>query len=258
MSGAPSIMPVQNRVETQSNETNEKPKLNMIFDTCAKIIDKSAKNILRTIRQIFMYLSMAFESLKHSKPILNMIKFMHISEGSFAFKDFIKSTFILLHDIVNITKTGIKDTAWTIKTHTFDVIWNTFKVFKALTANGVYTLSAKYLIPLTGVGGAAFALNSFSRFKGQFFKIDKLLHMSPNTDKEVYKQEQADIFGRMNDMAKNIGTCVIGTLVTLGAIYGYVAPGLVYLTLGTLVLVTEVAAVAIQQTYGLNFKDVSL
>ncbi|NGX63917.1 MAG: hypothetical protein KR126chlam6_01339, partial [Candidatus Anoxychlamydiales bacterium] len=38
----------------------------------------------------------------------------------------------------------------------------------------------------------------------------------------------------------------------------YVAPGLVYLTLGTMVLVTEIAAVAIQQSYGLNFKDVSL
>ncbi|NGX62668.1 MAG: hypothetical protein KR126chlam6_00066, partial [Candidatus Anoxychlamydiales bacterium] len=155
-------IPMPERVEPKSHETNEKPKPEGICITLAKIVDQSAKNILRTIRQFFMYLALTVESLKHSKPILNMIKFMHISEGSFAFKDFIKSSFILLHDIVTITKTGIKDTAWTIKTHTFDVVWNTFKVFKALAANSVYTLSAKYMLPLTGVGGAAFALNSFS------------------------------------------------------------------------------------------------
>ncbi len=257
MSTAPA-MPMPERVEPKSHETNKETTPDGICITLAKIIDKSAKNVLRTIRQFFMWISLTFESLKYSKPLINLVKFMKTGEDAFAFKDFIKSSFILLHDIVNITKTGLKDAFWTIKTHTLDVIWNTMKIFKALATHGAYTLSSKYLIPLTGVGGAAFALNSFSRFKSQFFKVDKLLHMPSNTDTELYKKEQADIFGRMFDIAKNIGTCVIGTLVTLGAIYGYVAPGLVYLTLGTTILVTEIAAVAIQQTYSLNFKDVSL
>jgi len=229
---------------------NERPKT--VFSVAENVIKQNAKNVLRTIRQSFQWLSLSFASLKDSLSIGNLIKFTKIGEDTFAFGDFARSIMKISDNITSSIRIGIRNTISSFAENTLDLLWNVFKLFKALKNHQIFTLASKVFIPLQAVGGSAFAIASANRIRKQISKSTELLNEinnNPALDIATRRKNENIILARVYETAKNIWTIAIGTMLTIGAINGFIASSIVYLGLGTLILISEIYSSILQATY---------
>lgn len=196
------------------------------FLVAEAVIRSNAKNVLRTIRQSFEWIRLTFENLKDSMPIGNLIRFTKIGEDTFAFGDLARSTMKIGHNVKSFVKEGISKTITSFAENTLDLIWNVFKVFKALknSAFPIFTLASKFFVPLQIIGGGSFALSSANRIFKQVKGGSKLLDdMNKHpTDIKTIQKNDAMVLARILETAKNICTLIIGTMVSIG----FVASGL--------------------------------
>lgn len=224
------------------------------FLTGVKIIKMNSKNILRSIRQSFEWIRIAFEGLKDSMPIGNLIRFTRLGEQSFAFGDFFQSILKIGHTVIACFKDGIINSISYIRETSLDLVWNTFKICKALKNNQIVNFNAKFINPLMGVGGIAFAINSAFRFNHEREAAVKTMSKPATSDMAKKIKREAKIFCRVIRMAKNICTMAIGIIVSIAAILGFMTPTVISLILGTAILATEIIASIIQETNGLKLK----
>lgn len=232
----------------------EKKCESSVFTVIESIIKENAKNVLRTIRQAFEWLRLTFENLKDSLSIANLITFIKIGESTFAFGDFARSIMKIGHNATSFVKIGVAKTISSFAENTLDLMWNVFKLFKALKNPifPIFSLASKVFIPLQVVGGGCFALSSANRIYKNVKRGNESINRvnaNPARDLKTLQKNDATIFARVFETAKNICTIVIGTMLTIGAINGFVAPGLVYLTLGTSILISEIMSSTLQASF---------
>ncbi|NGX32687.1 MAG: hypothetical protein K1060chlam4_00737 [Candidatus Anoxychlamydiales bacterium] len=236
---------------TEAVKKEEKKSESSAFTVIESVIKTNAKNVLRTIRQSFQWISRIFESLKDSLPIKNLITFTKIGEDTFAFGDFARSIMKIGHNVTSFVKTGVLKTITSFAENSLELVWNTFKIFKALKNNvfPIYSLASKFFIPLQTIGGGCFALSSANRIYKNTMKGSKLINKinaNPAKALKAHEKNEATIIARVLETAKNICTIAIGSMLAIG----FAAPGLVYLTLGTTILISEIVISALGASFG--------
>ncbi|NGX34689.1 MAG: hypothetical protein K1060chlam1_01042 [Candidatus Anoxychlamydiales bacterium] len=233
------------RISLGSSPSRPRPapekKETSVFLVAESVIRSNAKNVLKTIRQSFEWLRLTFENLKDSIPVGNVIKFTKIGESTFAFGDLARSTLRIGHNVKSFVKEGISKTITSFAENTLDLIWNVLKIFKALKNPifPIFTLASKFFVPLQTIGGASFALSSANRIFKQVKGSSKLLDdiAKHPTDIKTCQKNDLMVFARILDTAKNICTFIIGTMISIG----FVASGTVILSLGTIILISEIS-----------------
>ncbi len=223
------------------------------FKVIESVIRTNPKNILKAITQSLDWLRLTFGNLKDNIGIINTIKFTKLGDNTFAFGDFGKATMQMGHSFTLLIKKGFKKSYISLGESALELTWSVLKIFKALknTVFPIYSLASKFFIPLQTIGGGCFALSSVNRLYKNTKKGDKLLNKinaNPAKDLKAHEKNEATILARVFLTTKNICTFIIGFMLVIG----FAAPGLVYLTLGSTILITDIVISALTAAFGLK------
>lgn len=253
MSAAARTAPLPGRLSP--NPTHVRPREGQecktsIFTVIESVIKDNAKNVLRAIGQSLRWLRLTFEKLKDNIGIINTIKFTKLGESTFAFGDFGRSIMKMGHSVTLIIKLGLKKSITSLAENALELTWSVFKIFKALKNPDfpIFSLSSKVFIPLQIVGGSCFALGSANRIYKNVKRGNQFtnrVNANPARDLKTLQKNNATIFARVFETAKNICTFIIGFMLAIG----FVASGLTYLTLGSTILISEIMSTALQASF---------
>lgn len=249
---------------------DEKPKPNG-FDGAINVVKNGPKDFLRSMRFSLEWGRESYKALKDVKPISKFITGVKGAEDFLAFGEFFQSTCRVASSLTNALKHGVTKTYSGLKASALEFIWNLFKVIKCLKSYGVFVLKKAIFTPLMALGGISFAINSFDKAKKEIKAGNKILNSKisekPFLEKinplKFFRSDEADkkkelalrdatLVYHVHKTAKNVGTLAVGTIVTLKALFAFTAPGIVMLTLGTVILVSNTAASIIKESYHLK------
>ncbi len=222
------------------------------FLVAERIIKSNTKNILKATRQSFQWIRLTFETTKNNPHIRNLIRFTKVGEDAFAFRDFSGSIMRISYSVQLIVKKSTSKTISFLVNSTLELLWNTFKFFKVLKNYHIFSLTSKIFVPLQGIGGSSFVLSSANRICKEIQISSKLLNNVENKDLKIRQKIDARLLFSVHSTAKNICALIIGLMVSIGSIHAFVAPSVVYLTLGTIILVSEISQSILRETYKLN------
>jgi len=218
------------------------------FQVGEKVLKANQKDILRTVKMSFQWLQTAFEGLDICEPINNLITFVKGGEDALCFGEFSQSICKLGHSVTKDLSKGFTNAITSLCRSILDLSWNFFKVCKSLKYYAIVSFGSAFFVNLMAFGGLSFATSSADRALQGTKKILEL-ESSQNVEKK-----DAKILVQLYKLAKNIGTFAIGIIVTLRALIGFTAPGLLMLLLGTTILVSNISASIVQETYHLPKK----
>ncbi|NGX49500.1 MAG: hypothetical protein K940chlam5_01098 [Candidatus Anoxychlamydiales bacterium] len=238
---------------TEAAKKEEKKSESSAFTVIESVIRTNAKNVLKVIEQSLQWISHVFANLKDNIGIINTINFTKFGQDTFAFGDFGSSIMKMGHSFTLLIQKGYKNSIRSLAENALELTWSVFKIFKALknTVFPIYSLASKFFIPLKIAGGGCFALSSANRIYKNTKKGDELLNemnANPAKDLETQEKNEATILARVFLTTKNICTFIIGFMLAIG----FAAPGLVYLTLGSTILITDIVISALTAAFGLK------
>jgi len=252
------------------NKTEDKPKPNG-FDGAVKVVKAGPKDFLRSMRFTLDWGRESYTALKNVKPITGFIKGVKGAEDYLAFGEFFQSCCKVASSVTNTLKHGVTKTYSKLKASALEFIWNLFKVIKCLKTYGVYVFKNTIFTPLMAIGGICFAVNSFDKASKEIIAGSKILNTNPSennffnlfrTSKTIQTNREKELAIRdatlayhVNKTAKNTGTLAVGIIVTLKALFAFTAPGIVMLSLGTMILATNITASIIKESYELKKND---
>lgn len=258
-------------IQSTKNTINAQLKPNG-FDAAVNVAKKGQKDFLRSIRFSLGWAVESSKVLKNVKPITLLMTGIKSAEEFLAFGEFFQATCKVGSSVTNALKDGITKSYSSLKASALEFIWNLFKVMKCLKNYGVFALKSTLYTPLMAVGGISFAVNATDRALVQIKEGNKVLNskvVTNNTVKDALfrffgfsdsaaarKKELARrdviLLCHLNKTAKNICIIAIGVIVTLRALIAFSAPGIVILTLGSLILITNTVASILEESYGLK------
>ncbi len=250
MSSATATLPLPTGSSIPTEARKEEECKTSVFTVIESVIRSNSKNVLKAIAQSLDWISRVFENLKDNIGIVNTIKFVKLGDSTFAFGDFGKSIMKMGHSFTLLIKKGFEKSIASLTESALELTWSVFKIFKALnnTVFPIYSLASKFFIPLKIAGGGCFALSSANRLYKNTIKADEFLNeinANPAKDLKTHEKNEATILARVFVTAKNICTIAIGSMLAIG----FVAPGLVYLTLGTTILISDIVIAALQASF---------
>ncbi|NGX27903.1 MAG: hypothetical protein K940chlam1_00075 [Candidatus Anoxychlamydiales bacterium] len=249
---------------TQS--VDNKPKSNR-FDGAVNVVKNGQKDFMRSMRFVCEWGRESYKSLKDVKPISNFVTGIKGAEDFLAFGEFFQSTCKVGSSVTNVLKHGVTKTYSSLKASSLEFIWNLFKVMKCLKSYGIYALKGAIFTPFMAVGGVSFAINSADKAFAEIKASNKLQNSnlqektflqkinpvnfftsSETAQKKEKALRDATLTYHFHKTVKNVGTLAVGAIVTLKALFAFSAPGIVMLTLGTVILVSNTAASIIKES----------
>ncbi len=237
-------------------EEEKKKSESSAFKVIGSVIRTNPKNILKAIAQSLDWMSRLFKNLKDNIGIINTMKFTKLGDNTFAFGDFGSSIMKMGHSFTLLIKKGFNKSYISLSESALELTWSVFKIFKALNNSvfPIYSLASKFFIPLKIAGGSCFALSSANRLYKNTIKGDELLNemnANPAKDLETQEKNEATILARVFVTTKNICTFIIGFMLAIG----FAAPGLVYLTLGSTILITDIVISALTAAFDFRLSE---
>ena len=215
------------------------------FSIVAWVMQENNKNVLKTVKFTTHWLMTCFKDLQLFLPFkLNkVVQLMDLGEKAIAFGDFGRSLLKITHEftIGFYNNFSIPN----IIRRTFDLSWNFFKFCKALKRGDIYKIATRTFVGISTCGGLSFAITSADGFYKNLSNINAI-QSSTSSKKEV------KIMKELLEMAKNIAAFAIGLIVAAAAVYGYIAPGIVMLGLGTIMLVSNFVTTYYKISYDLK------
>lgn len=214
------------------------------FSLAAKGIKENPKDFLKLIHTAGGW----FLRAKEFGSIKNLVTVSKTGDDVLSFNDCAQNIFKLAHVFSVGLKNGFLTTIDSIVRGCLDLSWNFFKVCKILKSSNVIRFCPLLYRNISILGGLSFVASSADK---AYNNAKFLFNLDP-TAKLDHKDEV--ILCRIYNLAQNIGTFAIGTIVALGAITGATAPGVLMLIIGTIILVSKTLGYAINESYHLQIK----
>ena len=211
-----------------------------------KVLNDNHKDVLRTIRFTFEWAQTCFKDLGDLLPFSanHLVTLTKGGEDALSFSEYRQSVLKTGHTFSAAFKEDITTTISNFGRNILDMGWNFFKVCKSLKSYQILALSSKFFVNLMAFGGLSFAATSFDKMVREAKTLFKLKH-----------DQDTEIVVRLYRIAKYVGTLAIGIMVSLKAIFGIISPGVLMLTVGTTILVSNFAASIITETHQLKLKS---
>jgi len=213
-----------------------------------KILNANQKDVLRAVRFSFEWIKVIFQDLDFFQPITNLITFIKGGEDALCFGEFAQSLCKMGHTLTRGLTNGLTNTIKNLSRNILDLTWNFFKICKSLKNYAIIIIPKAIFVNLMACGGLSFAASSADKTY-QNAKELLLLERSGNTQK---KEGKALV--HLYSLAKNIGTFAVGLIVSLKALIGFTAPGMIMLLLGTTILASNISASIVKEIYHLPNK----
>ncbi|OGN61324.1 MAG: hypothetical protein A3F40_00715 [Chlamydiae bacterium RIFCSPHIGHO2_12_FULL_27_8] len=211
------------------------------FNVSENLFKKHPKDILKFIKMSGEWAKIAFKDLDTLPSLKAFTDSITTGEKTLSFVDFGASISRLGENITSINEHNLNISG--IRTSAFDSIWNFHKVVKWFHKCNVITFGTKFLTNITTLGGIAFGINSIEKIYTESKRLFK--HKDQNEITRTYL---------LLKISKSICTLAVGVFVTLNALFGFVAPGIIMLVLGTLILTYNFSSNMLNETYKIEDK----
>jgi hypothetical protein len=238
--------PVDSKSQVLHEENNSTTK---IVKIAVRMIQSHVKNFFKCIRFTAEWMSMSIKSLKNHASLINLSTFMKTGESALDFSSFTTNIIKMPSTIFAYVKGTAEDAFFVLFNTTMDLLWNTFKVVKALKIHKIVQISTRNLIPFQVLGGTGFAVSSCTKLVTQFKKFDENMQRPVAEDKTQRDKDSWEMFRRVNLIVKNICTLAIATILVIGPFTGFYLSIVPNMLLGTAILATDICAETIRFSF---------